>query len=97
MLKKVRTEIIFAVVGSTGLLSVAALLNLGLVTLPFVVVAHGMLIWALVQSESGGFIKTRGTPRSGDPQREFHPLQSFILFLIVLVQVAVGAYMVLVG
>jgi hypothetical protein len=36
-------------------------------------------------------------PRAGDPQREFHPLQSFILLLIVVTQVALSAYKVLVG
>ena len=65
-------------------------------SLPFVVLAHGYLVWALVKSETDGFIKIQGMPRAGDPQREFHPLQSFILFLIVIAQIAVSAYTVLV-
>jgi len=96
MLKKVRTEIIFTSAALFGLLSLAAVMNAGLVSIPFVLLAHGFLIWALVKSETDGFIKIKGMPRAGDPQREFHPLQSFILFLIAIAQVAVSAYTVLV-
>ena len=97
MLKKLRTEFIFAVAALIGLLSLAGLVNIGLKTLPFVVLAHGFLVWAIVKSETEGFIRTRGMPRAGDPQREFHPLQSFILLIIVVAQVALSAYKVLVG
>lgn len=97
MLKKLRTEIIFATSALLGLLSLAGLINMGLVVLPFVVLVHGFLVWALVKSESEGFIKAHGMPRAGDPQREFHPLQSFILLVIVVAQVALSAYKVLVG
>ena len=97
MLKKLRTEIIFAAAALVGLLSLAGIINMGLSTLPFVIAAHGFLVWALVKSETEGFIKIHGMPRAGDPQREFHPLQSFILLVIVVIQVALSAYMVLVG
>ena len=97
MLKKLRTEFVFGTAGLIGLLSVAALFSLGLKSIPFVLLAHGYLIWALVKSETDGFIKTHGMPRAGDPQREFHPLQSFVLFIIALTQVAVAAYHVLVA
>ena len=97
MLKKLRTEFVFATAALLGLLSVAAIFNLGLTAIPLVLVAHGYLIWALVKSETDGFIKIHGMPRAGDPQREFHPLQSFILFIIALAQVAISAYQVLVA
>ena len=96
MFKKLRTEFIFASAALIGLLSVAALINAGMIAIPFVLLAHGYLIWALVKSETDGFIKIKGMPRAGDPQREFHPLQSFILLLIAIAQVAVSAYHVLV-
>lgn len=95
MLKKVTTEIIFAVSGIAGLLSIAALMSWGLTAIPFAVLAHGLLIWALVKSETDGFFDRREMPRAGDPPREFHPLQSFILFMIALGQVTVSAYLVL--
>ena len=95
MLKKVTTELIFAVSGIAGLLSTAALLSWGLQSIVFAVPAHGLLIWALVKSETDGFFEGREMPRAGDPPREFHPLQSFILFLIALAQVSVSAYLVL--
>ena len=95
MLTKIRTELIFAAAALMGLLSLTALLTFGLRSLPFVILAHGFLIWALVKSETEGFIKN-GTSRPGDVQREFHPLQSFVLFLIALAQVAIAAYQVLV-
>ena len=96
MFKKVRTEIIFTAAALLGLLSLAALLNAGLQSIPFVLLVHGFLIWTLVKSETDGFIKTKGMTRAGDPQREFHPLQSLIIFLITVAQVAVSAYTVLV-
>ena len=95
MLKKVTTEIIFAVTGIAGLLSIAAMLTWGLPAVPVAVLVHGLLIWALVKSETEGFFGGREMPRSGDPPREFHPLQSFILFVIALAQVSVSAYLVL--
>ncbi|MGA7305293.1 MAG: hypothetical protein WBW88_10485 [Rhodothermales bacterium] len=95
MLKKVTTEIVFAIAGISGLLSIAAMLTWGLATIPFAVLVHGLLIWTLVKSETEGFFKGRGMPRAGDPPREFHPLQSFILFAIALAQVSVSAYLVL--
>ncbi len=96
MFKTLRTEFIFTVAALVGLLSLAAIINAGLISIPFILFAHGFLIWALVKSETDGFIKSKGMPRAGDPQREFHPLQSFILFLIAIAQVAVSAYTVLV-
>ena len=95
MLKKVTIEIIFAVSGIAGLLSVAALVNFGLTAIPFAVLAHGLLIWVLVKSETEGFFGGREMPRAGDAPRELHPLQSFILFVIALGQVTVSAYLVL--
>lgn len=95
MLKKVTTEIIFAVTGIAGLLSIAAMLTWGLTTIPIAVLVHGLLIWSLVKSETEGFFGGREMPRAGDPPREFHPLQSFILFIIALAQVSVSAYLVL--
>jgi hypothetical protein len=99
MLKTVRTEFIFAAAALVGLLSLAALINGGvtLLSLSVVLPAHGFLIWTLVKSDTDGFIKIHGMPRAGDPQREFHPLQSFILLLIAIAQVAIAAYQVLVG
>lgn len=97
MLKRLRTEFIFSAAALLGLLSLAAIFNVGLMSLPFVVLSHGLLVWALVKSETEGFIKLKGMPRAGDPQREFHPLQSFILLLIAIAQVAISAYMVLVA
>jgi heme A synthase len=94
MLKRLRTEFIFAVAGGLGLLSVALVLRSGVQWIPFLVLAFGFIVWALVKSETEGFIKIHGMPRAGDPQREFHPLQSFILLVIVILQVAIGAYMV---
>lgn len=96
MLKRLRTEFIFSVAALLGLLSLAAIYNIGLISLPFMIASHGLLVWALVKSETEGFIKLRGVPRAGDPQREFHPLQSFILLLIAIAQVATSAYLVLV-
>lgn len=95
MIKKLTTEVIFAVSGSAGLLSAAAMLSWGLSMVPFVVLAHGLLIWSLVKSETDGFFGGREMPRAGDPPREFHPLQSFILLIIALAQVAISAYLVL--
>ena len=97
MFKTIRTEVIFASAALLGLLSLAAVINAGLMGIPVVLLAHGFLIWSLVKSETDGFIKSQGMPRAGDPQREFHPLQSFILLLIAIAQVAVSAYTVLVG
>ena len=99
MFKTVRTEFIFAVAALLGLLSLAALINAGVTLLSLCVVlpTHGFIIWALVKSETDGFIKIHGMPRAGDPQREFHPLQSFILLLVAIAQVAIAAYQVLVG
>ena len=96
MFKKVRTEIIFTAAALLGLLSIAAVVNVGMLSIPFVLLIHGFLIWSLVKSETDGFFKSKGMPRAGDPQREFHPLQSFILFLITIAQIAVSAYTVLV-
>jgi hypothetical protein len=95
MLKKLTTEILFAISGMAGLLSIAALMSWGLKTIPFAVLAHGLLIWCLVKSETDGFFGGREMPRAGDPPREFHPLQSFILFVIALAQISVSAYLVL--
>ncbi len=95
MLRRIRTELIFAVAALAGLLSLAAITKVGMQSLPFVVLAHGLLIWSIVKSETDGFIETHGMPRAGDPQREFHPLQAFILFLIALAQLAMAAYLVL--
>ena len=97
MFKKLRTELVFTVAALLGLLSLAALANAGLRALPVVLFSHGLLIWALVKSETDGFVKIHGMPRAGDPQREFHPLQSFILLLIAIAQVAFSAYKVLVA
>ena len=79
--------------------SLAALINLGVtwLSLGIVLPVHGFLIWSLVKSETDGFIKIHGMPRAGDPQREFHPLQSFILLLVAIAQVAISAYQVLVA
>ncbi|HEX9659933.1 MAG TPA: hypothetical protein VGA18_06500 [Rhodothermales bacterium] len=95
MFKRITTEVIFAVAGIAGLLSIATLFNWGLQAIPLAVLAHGLLIWALVKSETEGFFGGREMPRAGDPPREFHPLQSFVLFVIALGQVTVSAYLVL--
>jgi hypothetical protein len=97
MFRTLRTEIVFAFAALLGLLSLAALINLGKVAVPFVLLAHGFLVWALVKSETDGFFKLKDMPRAGDPQREFHPIQSLMLFLIAIAQVALSAYEVLVG
>lgn len=97
MFKTQRTEIIFAAAALFGLLSLAALINAGKSAIPVILAAHGFLVWAIVKSEKQGFFKTREMPRAGEPQRAFHPIQSFLLFLIALAQVALSAYEVLVG
>jgi hypothetical protein len=97
MFRTHRTEIVFAGAALIGLLSLAALINLGKVAIPVILTAHGVLVWAMVKSETDGFFKVKDMPRAGDPQREFHPLQSIILFIIAIAQVALSAYEVLVG
>ena len=84
MLKKARTEIIFTVAALIGLLSIALLFttNPMILNLSVLVPAFGFIIWSLVKSETEGFIKITRMPRAGDPQREFHPVQSFILLVI---------------
>ena len=95
MLERQRTEIVFSLCSLLGLLSVIVLIGFLMDSFLFVIPIHGLIIWALVKSETEGFFKSKDMPRAGDPPREFHPLQSFVLFLIVIAQVALSAYFVL--
>lgn len=96
-MKKYRTEIIFTLCAMMGLLSIAALFaDVDLVPMmSFVVISFGLIVWALVKSDREGFIKINRMPRAGDPQREFHPVQSFVLMLVAILQVVMSAYTVL--
>lgn len=95
MLKKLRTEIIFTIVALTTLLSVAAVVGGGLVYVPFVVLAFGLNVWALTQSEREGFFRGRSMPRAGDPDRQFHPIQTVILIVLLFLQVAITSFHIL--
>ncbi len=92
-----RTEMIFTIAAMLGLLSIATLFaDLPLmVILASVVCAHGVIVWALIKSDREGFIKINRMPRAGDPQREFHPVQSFVLMIVAVLQVVLSAYTVL--
>lgn len=95
MLKKLRTEIIFTIVALAALLSVAAVLSGGLLLVPLVVLAFGLNVWALSQSDREGFFKDRSMPRAGDPDRQFHPIQTVILIVLLFLQVAVTSFHIL--
>jgi hypothetical protein len=95
MLRKLRTELIFTFVALAALLSIAAVLGRGLLFVPAVVLAFGLNVWAVTQSEREGFFRSRGMPRAGDPQRQFHPVQTTILFILMFLQVGVTSFVIL--
>ncbi len=97
MLKKIRTELIFTFVAFASLLSVAAVMGRGLVFVPLVVLAFGLNVWAVTQSERQGFFRKRGMPRAGDPQRQFHPIQTVILVILMFLQLGVTSFVILTG
>ncbi len=95
MLKQLRTEFIFTIVALAALLSVAAVLSGGLLYIPLVVLAFGLNVWALTQSEREGFFGDRNMPRAGDPERQFHPIQTVILIVLMFLQVAITSFHIL--
>ncbi|MEM1269584.1 MAG: hypothetical protein AAF752_15745 [Bacteroidota bacterium] len=96
-MKKYRTEMIFTVAAVLGIVGVALLFSSmsNFIRLPVLVLGFGVIVWALVKSDKEGFIKITRMPRAGDPQREFHPVQSFILVGIAIAQFTIGAYKML--
>ena len=97
MLKTLRTEIIFTFVALTAVLSVSLVLGKGLIFVPAVVIAFGLNVWAITQSERDGFFRTHGMPRAGDPQRQFHPVQTTILFVLMFLQISITSFVILTG
>jgi len=95
MFRKIRTELIFTTVAFMALISIAAVLGRGLQFIPLVVLAFGFNVWAVTQSDRNGFFRTRGMPRAGDPQRQFHPVQTVILFILMFLQVGVSSFAIL--
>lgn len=95
MFKKLRTEIIFTLVALFSLLSIALILGAGLQFVPAVVITFGFNVWAITQSERGGFFRAAHMPRAGDPERSFHPVQTVVLIVMMFIQVAITSFQIL--
>ena len=93
--KRYRTPFVFWTATLFSLLSIALVLAVGPSLLFLLLLSALFNLWSVVQSERGGFVKTRQLRRAYEPARHFNVAQVFTVLLLVMAEFGVVTYVLL--
>ena len=97
MLARYRTAVFFWSAIGLSVVSLALLFMLGSILLLLVAASVVFNIWTVIKSDREGFVRSSELRRAHEPARHFNGVQVFVLFSFVIVQVTLGAYVLLSG
>lgn len=95
MLARNVTHLYFATALGLALLSTALPFLLGPLALVLTLASFLFTIWALRRSDGRGFVKSTQIRRAFEPARHFNGVQTFVLFLTLIVQAGTAAFVLL--